>query len=315
MNRQIFFLLFVLTATVCLPSCNKDDSEAKLLEEEQALDVWMKNNYADAEKLSNGLYVSVTKSSLEKKPDAGQHVLVNYELRLLDNRALEKTSYTSTDESPIEQSLYKFGGPELWQLTAPLAGIFAGIAQMSEEQRGTIFFSSRYNVLTGFVIDYRSRMLEMELVKIIPALSLYQDTLCHAHVVQKVQKVDTTVTRSVVTGADCSVMYGIISEGKGESLNGKGTVYAQVEAYYALQRNASVNFAKEDKINLKTYPNFSNYTADNYLDKILQPLKTGAHLRIAMPYVLFYGKDPQEDNGQVVVPMGSVVILDIKIVE
>ncbi|MDR1666953.1 MAG: hypothetical protein LBS03_04580 [Bacteroidales bacterium] len=312
MNRQIFFLL-VLTAGFLL-ACSKNETETRLLEEEQALDEWVKRHYAEAKKLSNGLYIRSEESSGEK-PEAGQFVLLNYRLRLLDNMALEKTSYAITDETPVEKSLYKFGGPEIWQLTAPLAGISAGIAQMSEEQTGTIFFSSRYNELTGFNFDYRSRILEMELVKIISALSLYQDTLCHFYIAQQSQKVDTVVTRTV-TDVSCHVMYGIVGEGTGESVDGKTTVRAKVEARYALRKNESILFAQPEKaIDLKNDPNFNSYTVDNYLNKILKPLKIGSKIRLAMPYVVFYGSNVEEDDGQVVVPMRSVIILDIEIVE
>ncbi|MDR2848214.1 MAG: hypothetical protein LBV39_03820 [Bacteroidales bacterium] len=306
MNKIV--VLFVIG--ILAIACNKEESESKLIEEEQKLDEWVTSHQPDAVRISNGVYIDVKETSKPIKPEAGQYVLVNYKLWFLDDNTLEMSSFV--DDKALYAAKYVFGGPELWQLTAPLVGIYAAIAKMGEGQTANIYFSSRYNEFSG--IDFNSRRMQLELVTTIPALSLYQDSLSYYHIASEEDvKIDTIATRSISDQKNYHILYSILNEGRGEGMKGKHIVNTNIQAYYALQKSQKVRYSSEEKINIITDSRFHEFANDNYIDDIVRKMRIGGRLRIAMPSVLFRKYSNMEE--QYAVPMGSVGIFDIEIVE
>ncbi|MDR3094845.1 MAG: hypothetical protein LBU62_09440 [Bacteroidales bacterium] len=295
-------------------ACSKEGSETKLTEEEQKLDDWVIANDINAKKISTGVYISVEETTTPK-PEAGQYVLVNYRLWFLDNNVLEMSSYA--DDASMYPQKYVYGGPELWQLTAPLVGIYAAIAKIGEGQNANIYFSSRNNEFSG--TDFKSRLMKLELVKTIPTLSLYQDSLSYHHIADGVDypKIDTISTQSNSDQKNYHILYSIIDEGWGnEYLKGKPVVNAKFKAYYALQKSQKIFCASVDeikKINIISDNRFHEITAVNYIDEIVSKMKIGGTVRIAMPSVLFMEYSGLEY--QYAVPMGAVIIFEIEIIE
>ncbi|MDR0815102.1 MAG: hypothetical protein LBN37_05040 [Bacteroidales bacterium] len=308
MNKKYVVVLFVLG--ILAVACSKEESETKLIEEEQKLDEWIIAHDINAKKITNGVYIDVAETS-QPKPEAGQYILVNYRLRFLEDFALEMSSFANDDG--LYPQKYVYGGPELWQLTAPLVGIYPAVAKIGEGQNANIYFSSRHNEFSG--IDFKSRRMEVELVKIIPALSLYQDSLSYHHIADGGQcvKIDTISAQTNSDQKGYHILYSVIDEGKGESMKGKAVVNTKFKAYYALQKSKKIFCASEEKINIISDTRFHAFTNNNYIDEIVRKMKIGGQLRIAMPSALLIKYS--DLDYQYVVPMGAIVLFDIEIIE
>ncbi|GHT79011.1 hypothetical protein FACS189464_3370 [Bacteroidia bacterium] len=309
MNKKYLVVLFIVG--ILSVACSKEESEVKLIEEEQKLDEWVSANDINAKKISGGVYISVAETS-SPKPEAGQYILFNYRQRFLADFTLELSSSASDDALYLQK--YVYGGPELLQLTAPLVGIYAAIAKMGEGQSANIYFSSRNNAFSDNR-DFKSRKMELELVKIIPGLSLYQDSLSYHHIADGVEcvKIDTIATQSISDQKKHNILYSVINEGNGARMKGKTVVNTNITAYYALQKSQKIFWENEEKVNIINDNRFHGFTNNNYIDKIVRDMQIGGNLRIAMPSDLCMQYSGQDS--QYVVPMGSVVIFDIKIVE
>jgi hypothetical protein len=250
------------------------------------------------------LYINVA-SKQEIKPEAGQYVLVNYRLRYLENNKLELASDKDfLAETPEYLPSYAYGGPEMWQLFAPLSGISEGIHRMSEGQTAKIYFYSFFNFFTEQ--DYKSRMLEIELVQIIPELTIYQESLMYQHI-QNYGKVDTIQVKLPIDSKNYKIMYHMDDAMDGAEISEHETIQTSTQLSYSLQPEIQQPVLSD--FNTGTNPNISST-----LDKILRPMHKGGKVMVAMPYVLVYGKQSYvTDNNQIIIPLESVLIFDITI--
>ncbi|MDR1671985.1 MAG: hypothetical protein LBS09_00735 [Bacteroidales bacterium] len=329
MMKKVFALLLIVGTAAM--SCNKeDDTEEKYLAELQALDKLMPTLDPSAKRVADGLYINVGQNE-NKKPQPGEFVLVNYRLRFIDNNALELSSYLSDLENTADQPefypTYVYGGPELWlmntsDMTKPaLTGIFEAMGQVSEGQGARIYFYSKYNIFTGSRMDFKSRVLDVEYLKVIQNMTAYQESLMHKHVIAYGRTVDTVKVQ--YGGNEYAVMYDIVRGGSDDAIAPNGNlpsqVLADVNAYYTFQEEESFQFVKTEE-NFKSGVNIldSNYlplyvSNEELFSAILKKAHKGDRAIVAMPYILFGGTEGIVDSsgGQMIVPANSVVLFEI----
>lgn len=321
MNK--YFLMIVLGFALSTWACNKDDRDEKLAAEEQKLTEYMESTFPDAKKLANGLYIDkLSEITNAPKPEAGKYVFVDYILKWLYTGQTEFVSYKDYESyQPIYLPLYKDGGPELWQLTAPLYGISAGIGEMREGETAHIYLASRYNDLIPG--DFNTRLMWVRLVKVIDDLTLYQESLMSEYLKQVGGEVDTVKVKSSIDFNEYSIMYAIEDEGDGDQITDAAAAKTKTSLSYMLQDyNTTYEYLDAQDISWETgsYPT-GLYTETNAMSEILTKMKKGGNVTVAMPYKLFFG-DPRTNNDkvprdgetqQIAVPVGSVIILKITI--
>jgi FKBP-type peptidyl-prolyl cis-trans isomerase len=328
MNK--YFLIVVLGFALSAWACNKkDDTSEKLAAEEQKLTEYMESTVPDAKKLANGLYVKkLTEITNVPKPEAGKYALVDYTVKWLYNDQMEHVSYKDYESfQPIYLPLYKDGGPILWQMTAPLNGISAGIGELCEGETANIYFASRYN--SDFLPpppDFTTRLMWVKLVKVINDLTLYQESLMSEYLKQAGGETDTVKVKSSLDFNDYNIMYAIEYEGNGAQITDADAVATKTSLSYLLQEyNMAHEYLAAQDVSWQTGSTSTGglYTATNAMSEILTKMKKGGRVTVAMPYKLFYG-DPAVDaenmpiprdgeTQQFAVPIGSVVILNIAI--
>jgi hypothetical protein len=301
-----------------LASCNKDDSSEKLANEDRKLDEYIQANYPDAKELTNsvpnGLYI-IASDTEQPKPEPGQYVLVDFILRQLFEDKVERVSYQDYESyQPIYYPFYIYGGPELWQLSAPsLTGVYKGLGLIGEGETGSIFFSSRHNMLFPSGADFISRVLEVKIVKIIEDLTLYQESLMNSYL-SKYGTVDTLVTKSTVDSKEYKVMFSVIDKGSGDSIESP-RVKVKINVYYTMLDGVQHTYLKDGETTWNSESSQFFNAAPNIMKEIFLKMNKGGRVSIAMPYRVYYGEDYNEilydgNTGQRIIPHGSVIILD-----
>jgi hypothetical protein len=163
-------------------------------------------------------------------------------------------------------------------------------------------------------MDFRSRKINLQVVKIISNLRIYQESLMYQYLNETYDQVDTVQVRSSVDGEQYKVMYHVTSRGNGEDIVQNGQL-ADVIGYYMFQtQDAHNNLFVASKENFPNGIDLSQLTpnSNDYLQPILQKMSKGGSVVIAMPYIIFNGRDPvRNEYSQDVVPINSVVLLNI----
>ncbi len=313
-------LFFGCIVAIIFWSCNKDDTAEKMAAEDQKLTEYMQTNLPDATNVSGGLYINkLTTIDDSPKPEAGKFVLIDYMLYTLYDNVLERVSYMDYENyQSAYPSIYKFGGPEIWQLTAPLTGISECIGQMHEGETSNIFFSSRHNVFYPYA-DFTTRKLWLKLVKVIDDITVYQENLMSNYLKNCTGGgTDTIIVQSTVDNNPYKVMFRILNEGTGEKIGDNVEVKSTASASYLIQDRVAHPYVSNEEVkwNTANNSNLHTFTKSNCIGEILKKMKKGGKVALALPYRLVYGdKDeniPVDDNtGQCVVPMYSVLIYEI----
>ena len=307
-NSRLFFLL--LAFVTIFASCNKDDTDEKLADEEQQLSEYITKQQPDAKSIKTGLYIKkATEFPDAVQPKGGQYILINYTLKQLYTNTSEISSYEDY-AGYMYYPIYQYGGPELWQLYNPLNGIYEALGQMREGESASVYLSSRYNVFTSG-LDFISRVWQPRIVKVISDLGTYQQTLMTSALKYNISDpdVDTLKVKSSVDNNEYSIFYAVQDEGSGAELgNTTSDIKVKVKISYTLQENIIQNVTNNEEVS----QTWSTYLSAS---QVLKKLKKGARVTIAMPYILHFGDEVvvNENTRQIVIPKGSVLVLEVNV--
>ncbi len=303
--------LTTLLGLLFLVACHKtEDWEGKLIEEEQKLGEYVEATYPDAAKINNSMYyLKIKENDKGIKPDAGNYILVNYVCKYLYNGAYERISYPNyATYNPIYYPAYEKGGPELWQLSAPLFGISEGVSKMREQEIASFFVSSRYELN-----DYNSRQYDIELVKVIPNLNAYQeDSLMRNFFKYNGLVADSLTTTSQVDNNKYKIFFTVTKEGDGEKILLDSEVRLNRAISYMLLPNTPVFYENYPE----TIAAGVSWWYDIPIKQILMNMNKGGEVTILFPFKVLYGDNfVVNDYMQQAVPKGSVIIFEIAVLK
>ena len=305
MDKRIFVFLWCLLFAGVFCACNKNDVEEKWAKEEVDLAEWMKENKPDA-LFDNDIYIEkiVSRGEDFTQPETGDHVLVNFVCSFLyeHDGDVERVSYKdgkdgSIDYKPQQLSLYKEGGPELWE---PKYWESMGVGLLREKERANIYIPSRKLNLP----DFKPRVFMIELVQVIETdLKTHQEKLMDYYMKKRYcNKFDSITIKD--NGRDYYVIYHVDEEGTGSAVN-VSNVNTHYDEHYFLQDDKHKECVK----------NKAKTGWDKKFSEMFQSVKKGGKLTVVMPYRIMFGDDPYTDKNskQYIAPSGSVLRYDITI--
>ena len=301
MNIKSF--VFLCTLCVCLLcACKKDDLAEKWAQEEAILADWIRENNIDAI-FDNGIWVQrILKFEDNIKPEAGDHLLVNYKSRFLFNENyIEQASCKNCGARVLPT--YKEGGPELWQPLSPSSALpeyrlITGIDNLHEKETAVAYVPSRMLNLQDFI----TRKIEIELVKVIDDLKTYQEELMRCIMKNFIENVDTIGITD--NGREFYVVYHI-DDSDGDEVDISSVTTSYSEKYF-LENDTPVTCVRlQDR---------AGADWNNKFSKMFQSIKRGNIITVVMPYRVMYGEERYDDiNKQLIAPPGSVLMYEINI--
>jgi hypothetical protein len=298
-NINIIAIL-VISLSIVLSACSRDDVAEKWAEEENDLYNWMRENEPGLRPLKNGVYVKITgERQLENmKPETTDHVMVNFVCRFFDDETIEQTSYMQWDIEPLYLPAYKHGGPELWEF---LRWGKIGIDQMHKGESAKIYVPSRALNLQ----DFRTRVYDIELVDVIENIGTYQDKMITNFFRASYPNGKIDSIKITIDGRQQFIVYHIDDDGFGSELP-FASVRTRFNEYFILNRDFQLSM---DNISRS-----GRYWASNFAD-MLQPARRGRKVTALMPVKVIYheGFLLDENRTQYIVPPGSVLRYEIEI--
>ncbi|MDR1864902.1 MAG: hypothetical protein LBR08_04950 [Bacteroidales bacterium] len=275
-----------------LVSCNRNDTDEKLLAEEQQLDQYIAANEQDAVR-ANGIYFKKISETEGVKPDVRDYVLIDYTCKHLYEGTVEQVSYKDYEAyGALYPSPYLEGGPEAMDLTRSLFGSY--IAGMREGENARLYVPSRHTNR-----DFITRLYEITLVKVMGAdLTSYQEKLMDAYL--KEYYAQATVDTIPVTLDDGKVYHVLCATLQKSREDNRQFDFNIVESNYILNDISDHRPFQEANIQSWPWP-----SAVKNSDK----LKNAETAIMLIPYRLRYGEQICTiPNGQVVVPYEAVLV-------
>lgn len=300
MNTKAFALLIVATAAAAMCACKKSETEERWAEEEAKLAAWIAENKPDAT-LINGFYLEKTGNLYpdSMKPEAGDHVLLDYECRYLyDNTVLEYTSNPNWENLGARNpATFKDGGPELWAFD------WMGVNQLHKGEQANVYVPSRLLELQ----DFTTRVFSIQLHKVIDTdLKAYQEKLMSAYMQCYRKDIDTITWTN--NGKDYYAMWHTTQKGAGQPA-GNGAVSTHTTEKYTLQQG-DVRTCFSDRA-IRWNDGSSRFSTQ--FAPMFANLNKGSKIIVAMHYRMMFGEEPYSENNQVLAPSNSVLIYEITI--
>ena len=309
--KEVKVLVFEFTLFVCaICACNKDDWEARLVEEEQKLSEYITTTYGEsAIDLGGSTFLVKTSENTEGAVvEAGSYILWN--LNII-NQITEELEYTSDIPSNRFSGSYVDGGPEI-TLVQSFNKIDEGLKKMKKGEKGDVYIPSRW-----LFRDFQPRIYSVEIVDVIRDLTIYQEALMNGYLkkINKGASVDTIKNvLSTIDKTEYNVMYCIIDEGMGDAITDGMNIGTRTSISYLIQESEVHQYQNNQELTWNTNK-INTLTQTNCVGEILKKMKKGGKVVITMSSKLFWKDDnlPVNSYDQFYIPKWSVVIFTISI--
>jgi FKBP-type peptidyl-prolyl cis-trans isomerase FkpA len=296
--------LALLTGVVILSatSCLKDDSEALRADEKKILAEYITTNNITVAPTASGLYYIETLAGTGDSIRVDNWMEMRYTARLVSNNAVVMTSDLQTAKDNNIDAVGIYYGPTrliLGQIR-PI-GLNEGISKMKEGGKARLIFSSDIGLgaqSTGNIPAYSSLIFDIELIKVIPDIKAYENSLVQAYLVTNEMAADSTADgiyfkeTKVGTGDLPTAGKTVTVTYSGKFLNG--------QVFDSSGKSFNVTIGANSVI-----PGF---------EAAVKLIKKGGSGTVVIPYNNAYGIYGRYDNyGRIVIPPYKSLVFDISV--
>lgn len=302
---NIKFLSFAaLTGLIILSlsSCLKDDSEAKIAEEKKILADYILANNITVQPTESGLYYIETLAGTGDSVAVDDWMEIKYTARLVSNYQVVMTSdmQIAKDNNIYLAGTY-YGPTRLVQGQIRPIALNEGISKMREGGKARLIFPSDIGLggqASGNVPAYSSLIFDIELVKAIPDIRLYEGTLVQAFLAANDMSADSTAN---------GIWFKETAIGTGD-LPKDGDVVTVTYSGKFLNGTVFDNSGKSFNLTIGAYSVIPGF------EEGVKLIRKGGSGKVVIPYNNAYGVYGRYDNyGRYVIPPYTSLVFDINV--
>ena len=307
--RNISLAAFAGIMVLSFTSCMKiDDSEQKADEERKANEQNILNDYIANNNIlvtpgSSGLYYIETLAGTGDTAKLKNWIEIKYTGHLVSNNSVTMTNDMQiAKDNGLYSASYFYGQTRLKLGEISMAGLNQGIGMMREGGKARLIFPSSLGLggLSSQTIpSYSSMIFDIELLKVIPDIKMYEDSLM----------MDYLVADSISTDSIHGIFIHTATEGTGE-------FPATGDRVTVTYKGKFMNGRVFDPGSMPFVLTIGGGNSIKGFEEGVKMVKEGGSATIVIPFYYAYGEYGRVDNyNRTLIPPFTTLVFDISVTE